>query len=125
MPYSHKPIRLLMLGDTGNFFEPLRRTIRREAQRPATTKADAICLLGDNFYPGGITKGGLKHFLETFQPLANVPRLMLLGNHDYNYDARIFLNSPHWTKPPNTPNTPPKHTPVSYTHLTLPTICSV
>jgi tartrate-resistant acid phosphatase type 5 len=99
MPYSHKPVRLLMLGDTGNFFEPLRRMVRREAQRPTSTRADAVCLLGDNFYPGGITRGGLKHFLETFQPLAQVPRLMLLGNHDYCHDARIFLNSPHWTMP--------------------------
>ena len=99
MPYSHKPIRLLMLGDTGNFYEPLRRLIRREAQRPENAKVDAICLLGDNFYPGGITKRGIQHFLDTFQPLAKVPRLMLLGNHDYNHNARMFLNSPHWTMP--------------------------
>lgn len=96
---QQKPLRLLMLGDTGHFNVPLRQLIVREAQRPKHRRPDAICLLGDNFYPGGVTDGGLKSFLATFAPLGSVPRLMVLGNHDYCHDAKIFLNSPHWTMP--------------------------
>lgn len=88
-----------MLGDTGNFGLPLRELIVREAQRPAHKRPDAICLLGDNFYPGGITQKGIRDFVSTFKPLENVPRLMILGNHDYCHNARIFLNAPHWTMP--------------------------
>lgn len=94
-----KPLRLLMLGDTGNFGQALRQLVVREAARPPARRPDAICLLGDNFYPGGITQRGVQNFLTTFQPLENVPRLMIMGNHDYCHDARPFLNSPHWTMP--------------------------
>lgn len=88
-----------MLGDTGHHTAPLRELIIRESQRSPRNRPDAICLLGDNFYPGGVTQRGIKELLTTFAPLANVPRLMLLGNHDYCHNARIFLNSPHWTMP--------------------------
>ena len=99
MTDPNKPLRLLMLGDTGNFNMPLRELIVREAARPPARRPDAICLLGDNFYPGGVTERGVRDMLSTFKPLENVPRLMILGNHDYCNDTRIFLNSPHWTMP--------------------------
>jgi tartrate-resistant acid phosphatase type 5 len=99
MAARQKPLRLLMLGDTGHFGLPLRQLIVREAHRSGASRADAICLLGDNFYPGGVTERGIREFLATFKPLEGVPRLMILGNHDYCHDAKIFLNSPHWTMP--------------------------
>jgi tartrate-resistant acid phosphatase type 5 len=99
MPPNSKSVRLLMLGDTGHFNLPIRQLIARESQRAPYKRPDAICLLGDNFYPGGVTRQGMRNFLETFKPLADVPRLMILGNHDYCHNARVFLNSPHWTMP--------------------------
>ncbi len=90
-------LSLLALGDTGREPKdgqppPVQLAVARAlAREDAVAPADALLLLGDNFYPNGLLGGELETRvrLNLAEPYAHfvareLPILALLGNHDHH-----------------------------------------
>jgi tartrate-resistant acid phosphatase type 5 len=92
-----KSLCFFAIGDTGRNCEELRRVAAAMDTYAAENQPDFILLLGDNFYPNGVTSVDDKRFKDTWEDVflcykrLNVPWKVVLGNHDYllNPEAQI------------------------------------
>jgi tartrate-resistant acid phosphatase type 5 len=89
------------LGDIGDYNYNLQSLIKIIEQE--INIDDIIIILGDNFYPSGVTCLNdklWKKFDNTFRNISN-PIYSLLGNHDYkqNPHAQIQYKSNNWNMP--------------------------
>jgi predicted phosphodiesterase len=117
-------LRFFAVGDTGHANRDLQKTVdamARRAEDEAQSPLAFVLLLGDNFYPAGISHGGVNshRFQEDWiRPFRldsevdrrlQVPFFAVLGNHDYqrraDWRAQIRYSwckhNPHrlWTMP--------------------------
>jgi|CXWL01.1.fsa_nt_gi hypothetical protein len=81
-----KKVAFIAVGDTGDVNDRQARVAQAMTQFCATHRCDFVVLLGDNFYPSGVTSPTdpkwKTHFEEPYAGLA-VPFYPSLGNHDY------------------------------------------
>jgi tartrate-resistant acid phosphatase type 5 len=82
LPSHDNVTRIIVTGDTGATHSRLRAGILRVQKK---TPIDAIVLVGDNFYPCGITSEKDEAWSKVTQHFgpAHVPIFPILGNHDY------------------------------------------
>lgn len=98
--------RFIAMGDTGMGDDAQARVARTAQQVCREKGCDFVLLLGDNFYPDGVT--GLddpkfdSHFEAQYGPI-NKPVYAVLGNHDVKSgglpQVMYSLNSPTWRMP--------------------------
>ena len=83
---SPRRVRFIAVGDTGRGNAEQRQVAAAMKAKCAAEGCDFVVLLGDNFYPTGVTSPEDPQFQEKFeQPYAglDVPFYPVLGNHDY------------------------------------------
>lgn len=92
--FTSDSLRLIAYGDTGYDNEELRKTAGMVRKKYANNIHAAI-LLGDNFYPSGLTSERDPQFKRVFQNIIAkdtvYPYFAVLGNHDHLGDARAQL----------------------------------
>ena len=80
------PVRFVALGDTGKGNPQQAQVGRAIGQVCATQGCDFVVLLGDNFYPSGVTSTTDPKwdsaFVKPYEPV-KAPFYAVLGNHDY------------------------------------------
>jgi tartrate-resistant acid phosphatase type 5 len=82
LPSHDHMVRLIVTGDAGSTHSQLRAGILAVQKK---LRIDGIVLVGDNFYPCGVTSlddPQWSKITQHFGP-ANVPIFAVLGNHDY------------------------------------------
>ncbi len=105
----HEPIPadigVVFFGDAGTGHWRQRRVADRIGEFCATARCDAVALLGDNFYPSGVTSTTdpqwQSKFVDVYGRLG-LPFHAALGNHDYLGDPGAEVG---WQVPPGTPST--------------------
>ena len=104
------PLALLAVGDTGTGKGPQRQVAQLMERLCVTHGIRGVLLLGDNFYPGGVSGATDPQWRSAFLDMYNSPCLArtpfyaVFGNHDYrgNLDAQVEFTGhtpPQWTMP--------------------------
>lgn len=94
---------LLMVGDTGTGDAAQMKVAAAMVGFCRVVRCDASLLLGDNFYPSGVSSATDPQFQSKFHkpydPL-HIRFYVALGNHDYsNPQAQIDHRGPYWMMP--------------------------
>ncbi|MBM4379808.1 MAG: metallophosphoesterase [Deltaproteobacteria bacterium] len=85
-PAAPKGVRFIAVGDTGRGNAEQHQVAAAMKAKCAASGCDLVVMLGDNFYPTGVTSPEDAQFQEKFeQPYAglDIPFYPVLGNHDY------------------------------------------
>jgi acid phosphatase len=92
---GHQTLRFIVTGDAGSTHSQLREGMLAVMQR---TKVDGILLVGDNFYPCGVTGVDDPQWTKITQHFGptNLPIFPILGNHDYG-DQQQRSGPGYWT----------------------------
>lgn len=105
-PARAEPLRFLALGDVGTGTEEQRRVARTAARLCREPGCDFLLLLGDNFYPAGVTSPADPLFQRVYEDVygpIGKPVFAVLGNHDVagNSLAQVLhtLQSRTWRMP--------------------------
>lgn len=80
------PVRLILLGDTGTADQAQRDVADDVARTCGQLGCDAVLLLGDNFYPNGVSSADDSLWESAFNlpySAVSLPFWVVLGNHDY------------------------------------------
>jgi tartrate-resistant acid phosphatase type 5 len=99
-PNSNRTAKLIAFGDWGDSHAV--RSIDRINQYIQSEEPHAVFLLGDNFYPRGVTRKNLHLFSDHLAAnVSNSVFVPVLGNHDYLGDIQPLLNysHPQWYMP--------------------------
>ena len=92
-------MKLYLLGDVGEFNNETKKIFKNIKEDK--TEQDILILLGDNFYPNGVSGIDDKKW-DNFKNLdLDIPTWCILGNHDYlgNVKAQLEFNSNNWNLP--------------------------
>lgn len=107
-------VRFVAIGDTGKGNDGQRRVGAAIAEHCKTAGCDFVVLLGDNFYPSGVSSTSDPQWQSAFVvPYASVdaPFYAVLGNHDYggngagtnfllgNHQVAYSKVNPKWRMP--------------------------
>jgi len=89
LPAGTPSVRFLALGDTGTGGRGQREVAAAMAAKAARDGCDFVLLLGDNFYPAGVSTADDPRFERDFElvydaPSLQVPFFAALGNHDHS-----------------------------------------
>lgn len=98
------------LGDWGEPGEAQKQVLRQTALEAERTKAQFALLVGDNFYPAGVSRWDDTQFTTTYEerfaaPALRIPHYAVLGNHDYlsgHPEAQVerhYKVQSNWTLP--------------------------
>jgi predicted phosphodiesterase len=108
LPVVKDRVRLLIFGDQGSGSENQRR-VGRSLEEQCLTGIDGILLLGDNFYPNGVTSVDDSQWKEKFEDmysgpcLSQTPFYVTFGNHDYKGNPQAVIEygkkSKRWVSP--------------------------
>jgi len=83
---TQKKVRFIAVGDTGRGNAEQHQVASAMTTKCATSGCDFVVMLGDNFYPTGVTSPDDPQFQEKFEQAyagMDVPFYPVLGNHDY------------------------------------------
>ena len=87
-------LSLVVLGDVGHANRELRQTVHMVHEK-VETESQAVLLLGDNFYPRGVTNVTDSQFVHVFEEILaagiNLPFYPILGNHDWLGNAQAQI----------------------------------
>ena len=100
------PIHFIFVGDTGTGTSDQYRVASAMKTYCTRDACDFLVLLGDNFYPGGVSSvldpQWQTKVIKPYEPL-NIPLYPVLGNHDYlgNVSAQLNFSKifSHWILP--------------------------
>lgn len=113
-PSPSETVRFFALGDTGTGLPDEYKVASAIAERCQASGCDFGVLLGDNFYPDGVTSTDDPQWASKFeQPYSEVigsgiPIYAVLGNHDYAdgrdmsrgaHQVAYSASHPHWRMP--------------------------
>lgn len=103
---------IIFFGDSGSGSRAQSLVARRVAEFCATARCDAAVLLGDNFYPRGVTSADDPLWTTLYTDIygsLDLPFWVALGNHDYlgDPDAQVGWKTPAETA--STWNMPARH----------------
>jgi hypothetical protein len=89
-------LTISFVGDIGFYNQILRKTL----QSIRSSGTNRVVVLGDVFYPDGLKPDDprLKLFQSAFRDF-KCPISLILGNHDYLGDPRLYLRCPAWEMP--------------------------
>ena len=92
-------MKIYLLGDVGQFNNETKKIFKNI--KSDKTSDDIIILLGDNFYPCGVTSIDDKNWDNYKKLNLDIPCWCILGNHDYlgNVKAQLNFNSHNWNLP--------------------------
>merc|ERR1740123_2777543 len=81
------------IGDWGLPGKQERSVVDRMAMQAGNVSAQLVLLLGDNFYPHGVSAWNDDQFVSTYEavftsPSLQIPHFAVLGNHDYKQDPQ-------------------------------------
>lgn len=80
------PVRFIAVGDTGRGNAEQNQVAELMRRKCAASGCDFVVMLGDNFYPTGVSSVDDPQFEEKFEKVyagLEVPFYPVLGNHDY------------------------------------------
>ncbi len=101
-------LEFMALGDTGGGDEKQRSVARAMADYAQEHATEFVLLLGDNFYPDGVTSVDDPKFDTHFESIydkneLNIPFYVVPGNHDYHADVQAQVDysarSTRWHMP--------------------------
>eukprot|EP00930_Biecheleria_cincta_P019740 TRINITY_DN15001_c0_g1_i1.p1 TRINITY_DN15001_c0_g1~~TRINITY_DN15001_c0_g1_i1.p1 ORF type:complete len:425 (-),score=76.54 TRINITY_DN15001_c0_g1_i1:227-1435(-) len=87
----------LVLGDWGEAGWHQRQVAKQMGQQAAAAGSDFVALVGDNFYPAGVSSWRDPQWRTTYEDvyrdgLLEMPHYAILGNHDYMGSAQAQLD---------------------------------
>lgn len=104
-----KDLSWVSIGDWGMPGYQQRRVVHHMAIEAANVSAQFALLLGDNFYPDGVTTWKDGQFVSTYENVFSasslqIPHFAVLGNHDYHQIPQAQVERHHnvtsrWTMP--------------------------
>ena len=89
-PVADTPLHFVAVGDTGTGDANQVAVANAIATKCASSRCDFGVLLGDNFYPSGVTSATDQNFDRMFQTIygsMGFPFYITLGNHDYGVNG--------------------------------------